>query len=178
MRVPRIWWRTACLVGVVLLPGLLLTSFGDKDAELNDGLTAARAGDYNGALEIWLPLAQRGSSEAQFRLGWLYETGLGTGKDPIMAARWYSQAAAQGHSRALYSLGLFSYHGWGTPQDDTKAANYLFEAAEKGYAKAQYTVGILYKIGRGVPKDLSKARYWFNRAKTNGYVHPNDSNQV
>jgi len=164
--------------GLVLLPGLLLPSFGDKGEKLNEGLKTARAGNYDGALAIWLPLAQRGSAEAQFRLGWMYEMGLGREQDRTIAAEWYSHAAAQGHPSALYNLGIFSFHGAGLPKDEAKAADYFFEAAKKGHAKAQYNLGLLYQIGRGLPKDLRKAQYWFSRAKINGFVSPIDSGRV
>ena len=173
--IPTKW---CVIIGLGLLPGLLLSSMGEKKEELNKGLMAARTGDYNGALATWLPLARRGSAEAQFRLGWLHETGLGTEQNTLLAAQWYRDAAAQGHSSALYNLGMFSFHGSGLPQDDTKAANYFFEAAKNGHAKAQYNLGVLYQIGRGLPKDLRKARYWFNRAKVNGFVSPDKSTTV
>ncbi len=149
--------------------GLLLASAVDKKSELNEGLAAARAGDYAGAHSVWLPLARRGNAEAQYRLGWLYEKGLGTKQNTSIVAKWYRQAAAQGHASAQYRLGIMSTQGWGMPQDDTKAASYFLEAANKGHAKAQYSMGLMYQKGRGVPKDLQAARYWFSRAITNGF---------
>lgn len=172
------WGKTACIIGLCLLPGLLLVSLGDKKSELNEGLTAARAGDYAGAHAVWLPLARSGNAEAQYRLGWLYEKDLGTKQNPSIVAKWYRQAAAQGHASAQYRLGIMSAQGWGMPQDDTKAASYFLEAANKGHAKAQYSMGILYKTGRGVPKYLRKADYWFSRAKANGFVSSNKATRI
>ena len=165
-------WKGACVVGLSLLLGLLIASAGFK-TEFNEGLTAARAGDYVRAQNVWRPLARDGNAEAQYRLGWLYENGLGTEQNPFITAQWYRQAAAQGHSSAQYKLGKMSFLGWGMPRDDIKAASYFLEAANKGHAKAQYSMAILFQIGRGVPKDLRKARYWFGRAKANGFVGPN-----
>lgn len=175
---PPKWWRTALMVGLVLLPGLLLASVGSKKADLNKGLTAARAGDFAGAHAAWLPLARQGSAEAQYRLGLLFETVDGTQQNRLIVAQWYRQAAAQGHSGAQYKLGIMSFQGWGMPRDATKAASYFFEAANKGHARAQYSLGTLYQIGRGVPKNLREARYWFSRAKANGFVSPNKSARV
>ncbi len=172
------WGKTACIIGLCFLPGLLLVSLGDKKSELNEGLTAARAGDYAGAHAVWLPLARHGSAEAQYNLGWLYETGLGTEKNPFQAAKWYRHAAAQGHASAQYNLGLMSAQGRGMPRDDTNAASYFLEAANKGHAKAQYSMGILYMTGRGVPKYLRKADYWLSRAKANGIVSSNKATRV
>ncbi len=165
--------RGACIIGLGLLLGSLLASAVDKKSELNEGLAAARAGDYVGAHAVWLSLARRGNAEAQFRLGWLHDAGLGTEKNPFNAVKWYHQAAAQGHANAQYNLGIMSAEGRGMPRDDTKAANYFLEAANQGHAKAQYKMGLLYQAGRGVSNDLRRARYWFVRARANGFVRPN-----
>jgi TPR repeat protein len=169
-------WCVVIVLG--LLPGLLFLSADDNEKELNEGLTAARVGDYNDALAKWFPIARQGGVEAQFRLGWLYETGNGAQQNAITAAHWYRQAAVQGHLEAQYQLGLFSFHGFGLPQDDAQAASYFFEAANKGHAKAQYGLGVLYQTGRGLPKDLHKSRYWFSRAIGNGFLGPNKSARV
>ncbi len=164
-------WKGGCVVGLSLLLGLLIASASFK-AEFNEGLTAARVGDYVRARHVWIPLARDGNAEAQFRLGWLYENGLGTKQNPFITAQWYRQAAAQGHSSAQYKLGRMSFLGWGMPHDDIKAAFYFLEAANKGHAKAQYSMAILFQNGLGVPKDLRKARYWFGRAIENGFDGP------
>ena len=145
----------------------------DLQAELDKGLAFARAGDYATAHTIWRSLARHGSAEAQFRLGWLYESGIGAEKNFSKAADWYALAAAQGHARAQYNLGVMHTEGRGVPRDDTMAAIYFRIAAMQGHAKAQYNLGILYQMGRGVPKDLDRARYWLDRAKANGIVRPN-----
>ena len=166
-------WKGACVVGLSLLLGLLIASAGSKKTEFEDGLTAARVGDYVRAQNVWLPLARNGNAEAQYRLGRLYENGLGTEQNPIIAVQWYRQAAAHGHASAQYNLGIMSAQGRGMPRDDTNAASYFLEAANQGHAKAQYHLGILYQTGRGVPQDPRKARYWFGRARSNGFVNRN-----
>lgn len=162
-----------CIVVLGLLVSLVPASAHDLKADLKDGQAAARAGDYAEARAVWIPLARHGSAEAQFRLGWLFENGLGMEKNPIEAVDWYAQAAAQGHASAQFNLGMMYTDGRGVRRDDTTAANYFRTAARQGHAKAAYNLGIFYQLGRGVEKDRGRARYWFGRAKANGLVRPN-----
>lgn len=72
------------------------------------GLSAAfrdrRDGDYEIALRLWQPLAERGDPRAENNLGVLYEKGLGVAADHESAADWYRRAAAHGHAGALNNL--------------------------------------------------------------------------
>jgi TPR repeat protein len=151
---------------------LVPASAHELKGDLNDGLAAARAGDYAVARSVWVPLARHGSAEAQFRLGWLFESGLGTKKNPADAVNWYRKAAAQGHPSAQFNLGMMYTDGRGVLRDDITAANFFRMAARQGHAKAAYNLGIFYQTGRGVEKDPGQARYWFGRAKANGLVKP------
>ncbi len=57
--------------------------------------TAVRAytnGDYETALRMLLPLAEQGHVGAQFRLGMMFDNGLGLSKDPAQAEYWYNKA--------------------------------------------------------------------------------------
>jgi len=160
----------------IIVCGLLLSfepaGAGDMKAGLMDGLAAARAGDYVAARTIWVHHARRGSAEAQYRLGWLFENGLGTQKNFTRAVKWYARAAAQGHASAQYNLGVMYTDGRGVMRDETTAASYFRMAARQGHAKAAYNLGLFYQTGRGVEKDPDRARYWFGRAKANGLVRP------
>src|ERR1051326_8471483 len=48
------------------------------------------------ALSWYLKAAEQGSPDAQYRLGYLYEVGLGTAKDPQRAVSQYRRAAEGG----------------------------------------------------------------------------------
>lgn len=57
--------------------------------------TAVRAyadGDYQTALRILHPLAEQGHPQAQFRLGMMFDNGLGLPEDPAQAEYWYNKA--------------------------------------------------------------------------------------
>lgn len=48
--------------------------------------------------------AEKGDPEAQFLLGLQYKVGDGVDRDPVVAAKWISQAAAAGHAEAKLVL--------------------------------------------------------------------------
>jgi len=60
---------------------------------------------------IWRPLAEQGDSEAQFRLGLMYDYDQEL-EDDKQAIKWYRKAAEQGHVKAQYFIGLSYYTGF------------------------------------------------------------------
>ena len=62
-----------------------------------------RAEKYDAARQLWLPLADTGNAEAQFRMGRLYGFGHGVRKDYEVEASWYRLAVAQDHPIAAYN---------------------------------------------------------------------------
>ncbi len=77
--------------------------------------------NYQTALKIWLPAAEKGDPEAQNYVGEIYEKGLGTEPDYTKAAEWYAKAAAQGYQRAQINLGHLYEQGLGVERDPVKA---------------------------------------------------------
>lgn len=172
-------WGSAWIIALGLLLGLMFASAHDyTKVKLNAGLAAARSGNYAAAHAVWFPLARNGNVEAQYRLGWLSETGRGVEKNSFIAAKFYSQAALRGHANAQYNLGIMFTQGRGVTRDDASAARYFLKAAVQGHSRAQYDLAVLYQYGRGVTQDISKARYWFYRAAGKGFTNPNSAARV
>jgi len=67
----------------------------------DDGAIAFIKGDGAAAYKIWKPLADKGNAEAQYHLGYMFQTGAGVEPDKTKALYWYHQAAKNGHSKAL-----------------------------------------------------------------------------
>jgi hypothetical protein len=65
-----------------------------------DGLGALQRGDYATALEIWIPLAEKGHAGAQSNLGTMYHFGQGVPPDYVSAHMWFTFSAAQGYENA------------------------------------------------------------------------------
>jgi len=64
------------------------------------GILAFLKGDNSTALQVFRPLADNGNMEAQYHLGYMYQTGTGVVESPAEAMKWYQLAAKQGHRSA------------------------------------------------------------------------------
>lgn len=129
-----------------------------------DGVAAYSLQDYTRALAIWLPLANAGDSEAQFRAGLMYLDGSGVAADSAEAAHWFQLAGGAGHARASYMLADMYAAGNGVEEDAHQAFEWYFFAAELGDPRAQLQTGILYLDGEITNSDWVQAHVWFSRA--------------
>ena len=85
--------------------------------------------------------AAAGSPEAQFRLGRLYESGVGVAEDWDRAVQLYRAAAAQDFSDAVNELGYFYFYGaLGLPLDQAKALEQFQRAADLKQPEAMFNV--------------------------------------
>ena len=67
--------------------------------------------------------AEQGITDAQCKLGVMYDTGQGVPEDDVEAVKWYRKAAEQGLADAQYNLGLMYAKGEGVIEDDAEAVN-------------------------------------------------------
>lgn len=84
----------AALLGLTVSGTAMADSF-------DDGVVAFIQGDSAKALAIWKPLADKGNKEAQYHIGYMYQTGTGVIKSNKQALYWYNKAAENGHGKAL-----------------------------------------------------------------------------
>ena len=153
--------------GLVFAAGL--DWVGAQTTDMNEtydrGLTAYESGDFDGAFEIWRPLAEGGHPVAQYSIGKLYDRGGGSlAQDQGKAAQWYARAAEQGIAAAQNNLALMYAKGTGVDRDLVKAAELWRAAAERGHATAQYNLGLAYFNGEGITQNRTTAADWFRRA--------------
>ncbi len=100
------------------------------DCEIRGGeYVAYDRANYRSALNVWLPIANRGDAKAQNYVGEIYEKGLGVAPDFIQAAYWYTQSADQGFARAQINIGLLHERGAGVERNLIKALDYYRLAA-------------------------------------------------
>ncbi|MFD0980628.1 hypothetical protein [Tropicimonas aquimaris] len=149
----------------VTVPGLPV---GNADHSFDEGLEAAKTGDYALAMGIWWPLARQGDAEAQTALGTLYYNGWGVPRNAAEAVRLYRLAADKGFAKAQYYLGDLVEKGKYLPMDLAGAVHLYHLAALQGYAPAQYQLGVMYRDGRGTEKNSVAAHMWFSIASQNG----------
>jgi TPR repeat protein len=81
--------------------------------------------------------AEQGDSNSEYKLGLVYDAGVGARQDLAKAAHWYQRAADQGHVAAQFNLGLMYASGRGVPQDLVQAHMWLNLAAAGSQAAAR-----------------------------------------
>ena len=90
----------------------------------------------------WFRLsAKQGDSEAQYRLGMMYEQGDGVEKDLEKAVKLYRFAADQGHAMAQVNLGWMYINGHGVEEDLDEAAKWYRRSDESRKTKSYQMEG-------------------------------------
>ena len=99
--------------------------------------------------------ADAGDANAQYRLGEIYEAGLGdTESDEALAIAWYGKAAEQGHERQ-------------SGQSEAAVAAYR-QASRAGLPEATYNLARLHRDGVGVERNLRRAGELYRQAYAEG----------
>ena len=119
-------------------------------------------------MQEWLPLAEAGDAEAQFRVGRLYDIGEGVSVGGAQAVRWYEKAHKQGNLKATYNLARMLDVGERIPRNYGRASTLYLFAACKGHLKSQFNLGLMYMGGHGFPRNYIRAFMWFYYAERNG----------
>jgi uncharacterized protein len=147
---------------------LLAASILPVHADVDDGVQKYQKGDFKGAVQEWMPLAQAGDANAAFNLGQAYRLGRGVKQDLPRAFTHYEQAAKLGHVTAQGNLGTLLYFSAAPVQNRKKAVEWWHTAAQNGDSRAQYMLGILYFNGDDVTKDWAKAYAYTSLARDAG----------
>lgn len=108
----------------------------DGPSRLIQGQRAFNAQNYDQALEAWQPLAEQGVADAQYGIGFMYESGWGVDQDYSRAYRWYQLAAQQGHVKSQFNLGMLYRNGKGVAQNDALGLYWIQTAADRGDERA------------------------------------------
>lgn len=108
--------------------------------------------------------AEEKNTYLEYRIGKMYQYGLGTEENLEQAAEWFFKAAAKEHKYALYSLGMLYLQGKGVEQDEETAYSLLFRSYSKGNPYAAYELGKLYAAGCGTEKNQEKSENCYRAA--------------
>jgi len=155
-----------CLLLLVLVLPPVTVLAGD----LEKGLTAYKAGKFEEAYKIWLPLGESGNADAQFNLGLLYRKGQGIDKNDRAALMWFIRAAKQGMADAQYNAGVMYMEGRGASVSRVDALKWWKLAVEKNHIGAQYNLGVMYAYGMATEKDVPYALSLWKQAAEAGHV--------
>jgi uncharacterized protein len=122
-----------------IFAAVLLTLNGPVVAgPLEDASTAFDRADYATAQRLFRSLADQGDAVAQYRLGLMYQGGLGVPEDYASAAMWFRRAADQGLKTAQWDLGLMYENGFGVQRDYVQAHMWYNLSAAQGWGAASF----------------------------------------
>ena len=139
-------------------------STNDIDRQLNGGIEAFEANEFQRAWQILKPLADAGFAQAQYRCAIMIQNGLGVAARPAAAATLMRAAADQQLARAQHAMGMMFLFGEGVKQDATEGIAWLEQAGAGGLAGAWSTLGMIYDEGQCVDKDIDRARDCYQKA--------------
>jgi len=147
---------------------LLFISDVSLAVDLKKAIEAYEFEEYTNAFKWLKPWAKNGEAEAQYRLGLLYEKGLGIDLNTRLALKWYRLAAQDGHraaKRRLKNLRKSAANAGGT---ESVATQWYLDSAEEGDPEAQYNLAFMHETGWSVPVDDIEAAKWYEKAAKKG----------
>jgi TPR repeat protein len=115
-------------------------------------------------------LAKQGNAEAQFKVGEMYEKGIGVDRDGREAKYWITRAANQNHQTARFKLLYWDIERKGLNSKNKVKVEELNTKANQGNAHAQYYLGKMYANGVGVKRNPDVAIDWLNKAALVGVL--------
>jgi TPR repeat protein len=132
-------------------------------AKMYEAQEADKRHDASDAALWYARAAKKGDVEAQTRLGYFEENGIGVSQDVPGAINWYTKAAGQKYVPAMLGLAHLYEDGKGKalPPNITKAIDIYRAVASSGDPVAELKMGQLYRQGKGVTRDLVNAYEWF-----------------
>lgn len=153
---------TSALLGASILS--FHSTVAARDLQVELGMAAYQAGDYEKAAKFLKESAIMGDPEAQFMLGRMFYEGQIFKQDYVEAVKWYRKSAEQGNNWGLIFLGEMYEKGEGVEKDFAEAINLYSKAANQGNKLAQFYLGGMYhNIG-----DKVKAKELFKKSCKQG----------
>ncbi len=114
--------------------GILLADYTLAESNSLDNLEQAKA--------IYTKLAEKGDQQAQLKLAYMYDKGIGTVSDEKAAHHWYQASAEQDNAIAQYQLAQMYQLGYEGAPDYAKALSWYKKAAVK-LPKAWVAIGFI-----------------------------------
>jgi enhanced entry protein EnhC len=136
--------------------GIVLADYYLADNKNEDNMKQAR--------QIYEGLAQKGDRDAQLKLAYMDEKGLGSAPDMTSAQRWYTASAEQGNAVAEYFLGQF-YQVGANGEPDYNLAKQWYQKAAAKLSEASVALGFIYET---VDDDYPQALTAYEQASAKG----------
>ncbi len=125
--------------------------------------------DHKKAFDYYKMAAERKDNVAINNLGSLYYSGIGTPRNPLMAAKMFAAAAELGNVEAMVNLAFIYLSGQGIVQNPEEAIHLFEKAAESDNPTANFMLGYAYFRGYIVEKDFRHAFDLIRKSANAGY---------
>ena len=134
---------------------------------LHGGFAAFKGGEYKTAFKELLPFAEQGHPQAQYYLGWIYDSGKGVTEDDKVAFKWFLLAAEQGYPAAQNNLGVMYFKGEGVAKNELLAHMWYSIAFKNGVEAAEFNLSANFnnldfeelKLSEEMAKECIKKSY-------------------
>lgn len=148
------WWLLLCWFWLVPALGQTAEDLNERSKELLEKKK------YSKAWPFLKEAALAGHPEAQYNLGYAYETGDFIRKNLSTSTEWYSRSAAQGYTKAIYKMMLAYRYGLGIDKNPEKAFASAQKCAAEGNIDCMHHLVGCYQEGWATEKDPSKMLEW------------------
>jgi TPR repeat protein len=114
-----------------------------------------------------------GDAEAQYKIGLMYELGIGVQSDAKKSFQYILRSAENGFSEAQYQLALKYRVGYGVLPEVEKVHYWALRAFRQNNLGAILLLAELYHLGEGVSENHTRAFYLLNYASSLGSSEAN-----
>lgn len=97
---------------------LMLSTASPVIADIEKARDLMEDGQFEQAMQAFLPAARSGNADAEELIGVMYAMGLGVERDDIRAFDWYLRASLKGHAGAQSGIAWYYEVGRGMPAPD------------------------------------------------------------
>jgi TPR repeat protein len=136
-------------------------------ATLQKGESYITNGQFNQAVEVLSPYAEKNNPHALYLLGCIYLNSKSTLYNYKLGFYLLEKAVHFNYQPAIDELAGLYLAGEGVDKNEKKALHYYIQAAHLGYGPSQFNCGIMYKLGLGTEKDAMKAYLYLSLASLN-----------
>ena len=141
---------------------------------LNKAKSALNRGDCNTAIELSAELAEKGMSEAEHQIGYMFYYGKCLKKDINEAVKWYQLGVKKNNPASLFAMGNKYRLGQVVQKDLRKAVELYQKAADLNFPNAQLNLGLMHFNGMGTAKNIELAHKWITKAANQGFKRASD----
>ncbi|MDG1457074.1 MAG: tetratricopeptide repeat protein [Pseudoprimorskyibacter sp.] len=114
-------------------------------------------GQFEDAMQAFLPLARSGNADAEELIGVMYALGLGVERDDERAFEWYLRSSLKGHPGAQSGIGWYYEVGRGMPAPDLVRA-YLWYALSAIGGDPDAAISLEEVVHRMTPDQIARAQ--------------------